>query len=295
MLTNKEKYEKYKPKKFLGQNFLVDDNIAKKIIKRLEIEEGDNVLEIGPGQGALTKHLVNCDCRYAAVELDKGIAENLSNEYNGKLKVVHKDFLKVDLEEDFKGYFDKRKKIKVIGNIPYNITSQILFKLFESGEQVDRAIIMMQKEVAHRLTAKPDTKDYGILAVNTQVNSQPKLLFNVPPTAFFPKPRVESTVVLLLFTAGPSAIEDAAIFKRLVKESFGKRRKVMSNSLKDMFEELHLSFKCVNFDFTRRPENVPVLEFIELANNIHLMVKAKKSTDKLIEGSNEPTNKHSNE
>jgi 16S rRNA (adenine1518-N6/adenine1519-N6)-dimethyltransferase len=287
LLTNKEKYEKYKPKKFLGQNFLVDDNIARKIIKALEIEEGDNVLEIGPGQGALTKHLVNYNCRYAAVELDKGIAEDLSEQYEGRLKVVHSDFLKVNLEKDFKDYFDSRKRIKIIGNIPYNITSEILFKLFESREHVDRAVIMMQKEVAHRLAAKPDTKDYGILAINTQVNSTPRLLFNVPATAFFPKPRVESTVVLLTFAPGPSAIENMQLFKRLVKESFGKRRKVMSNSLKDMFEELNISFKCVNFDFSRRPENVTILEFTELANNIRLMADAKESTDKLIEGGNE--------
>ncbi|MCB0720757.1 MAG: ribosomal RNA small subunit methyltransferase A [Ignavibacteriae bacterium] len=265
LLSNKEKYKKYRPKKFLGQNFLVDNNIARKIISSLDIAEGDNVLEIGPGHGALTKFLVEKDCNYSAVELDKSIYENLQQEYGDKINLVHKDFLKLTGQE-IRSLFNNKSKIKIIGNIPYNITSEILFRIFDMRDDISIAIMMMQKEVAHRLTAKPNTKDYGILAVQTGLYSDVKILFNVPPTAFFPKPRVHSSVVK--FRLKDIKIKNEDLFKTVVRTSFGQRRKVMSNSLKQFFEESGIDINSINFDFSRRPESLTIDEFLHLTNLI---------------------------
>lgn len=270
-LTNaSDKFEKYRPKKFLGQNFLVDENIAKKIVASLNIQPDDYVIEIGPGQSSLTKYLIELTKNFVAVELDKHIVEKLRAE--GKIDVVHKDFLKLDFDKDLPKFTDKKKKLKIIGNIPYNITSQILFMLFDNAERVDSALLMMQKEVARRLTAVPNTKDYGILATQTQVFTTPKLLFNVPPTAFFPKPKVDSTVVKFDFHSVKHKIENYPLFKSLVKASFGQRRKTMRNSLKKFFEENKLSFENFDFDFSRRAESVSIDEYISLNDAINKQV-----------------------
>jgi 16S rRNA (adenine1518-N6/adenine1519-N6)-dimethyltransferase len=262
LMNASDKFEKYRPKKFLGQNFLVDENIAKKIVASLDIQKDDYVIEIGPGQSSLTKYLITLTNNFVAVELDKHIVEKLRTE--GKIDVIHKDFLDLDFDKDIPKFTDKTKKLKIIGNIPYNITSQILFMLFDNAERVDSALLMMQKEVAKRLTAVPNTKDYGILAIQTQVFTTPKLLFNVPPTAFFPKPKIDSTVVKFEFHQVKHKIENYPLFKSLVKASFGQRRKTMRNSLKKFFEDNKLSFDNFNFDFSRRAESVSIEEYIAL-------------------------------
>lgn len=276
MISTKQKYELYKPKKFLGQNFLVDDNIAKKIVASLGIAENDTVIEIGPGRGVLTKYIQELTDNFYAVELDRSIFEDLKIEYGGSINLIHKDFLKIDLDADI-SIDDRSKRFKVIGNIPYNITSEILFRLFESADRVDSAVLMMQKEVAKRLTAVPDTKDYGILAIQTQLHTVPKILFNVPPTAFFPKPNVFSSIVKLDFRRDLSGIKDRRLFKELVRESFGKRRKTMRNSLKKFFERNELDVEKINFDLSRRPENVTIREFELLSNDLFELILNKNS------------------
>lgn len=272
MISNEDKYNKYKPKKFLGQNFLVDENIAKKIVSSLEIKPGDIVIEIGPGQGVLTKYISALTENLIAVELDRSIHEKLSAEYSGKAKIIHKDFLKFDLEKDLTVIPDAnvsgKIKLKVIGNIPYNITTEILFRLFDSADKMESAVLMMQKEVAKRLTAQPNTKDYGILAVQTQFSSAPKILFNVPPTAFFPKPNVESSIVRFGFNENKYRVADKKLFKSLVRNSFGQRRKTMKNSLKRFFEMNEISFDEIEFDFSRRAESLSIEEFTELSDRI---------------------------
>jgi len=270
LISNKEKYELYKPKKFLGQNFLVDENIARKIVASLDVKNDDIVIEIGPGQGVLTKYLAALTENLVAVEIDKSIYERLSDEYKGKLQIIHKDFLKIDFNTELPKAKSKEKKLKIIGNIPYNITTEILFRLYDLNIELDSAILMMQKEVAKRLVAKPNSKDYGILAIQTQVHSSPKILFDVPPTAFFPKPRVYSSIVKFNFKETKYQISDKNIFKALVKESFGQRRKTMKNSLKKYFDKNGILFDVFNFDFTRRAESVSIEEFAELANKITL-------------------------
>ena len=276
LISTKQKYELYKPKKFLGQNFLVDDNIAKKIVASLGIAENDTVIEIGPGRGVLTKYIQELTDNFYAVELDRSIFEDLKIEYGGSINLIHKDFLKIDLDADI-SIDDRSKRFKVIGNIPYNITTEILFRLFESADRVDSAVLMMQKEVAKRLTAVPDTKDYGILAIQTQLHTVPKILFNVPPTAFFPKPNVFSSIVKLDFRRDLSGIKDRRLFKELVRESFGKRRKTMRNSLKKFFERNELDVEKINFDLSRRPENVTIREFELLSNDLFELILNKNS------------------
>ena len=277
-INNTDKYEKYRPKKFLGQNFLVDENIARKIVDSLNIKDDDFILEIGPGHGALTKYFLESAKNYLAVEIDKSIAEklrvNLFSDSKGKnINIIQKDFLKFDFEKDLKEFLPGRdKEIKISGNLPYNITTEVLFKLFENKDRVSSAVLMIQKEVAQRLIAKPNTKEYGILAVFTQYNSKVSILFNVPPTAFFPKPRVNSSVIEIKLKRDENKVKDYEIFRALVRESFGKRRKTMRNSLKDFFERKKINCGKIDFDFSRRPENLTIDEFVSLANDIQLII-----------------------
>lgn len=276
MISTRQKYEIYKPKKFLGQNFLVDDNIAKKIVNSLDINKNDTVIEIGPGRGVLTKYISGLTENFYAVEIDRSIFEKLNSEYGDKIKLIHKDFLKIDLDSEIISN-DLSGKIKIIGNIPYNITTEILFKLFESGLRIDSAVLMMQREVAKRLTAVPDTKDYGILAIQTQIHTTPKILFNVPPTAFFPKPNVFSSIVKLDFRKDFSDFSERHMFKEIVRESFGQRRKTMRNSLRKFFERNFINTAEIDFDLSRRPENVTILEFKKLSNDIDCLIRNKKA------------------
>ena len=276
MISNKEKFLKYKPKKFLGQNFLVDDNIAKKIIRACDIKKNDSLIEIGPGHGALTKHLIKLTKDYLAIEIDHTIIEKLRLQFDNKLKIIHKDFLKLDFDSELNDIFNMKNKLKIIGNVPYNITTEILFKLFELKDKIEFAVMMIQKEVAQRITAKPNTKAYGILAIQTQLNTSPEILFNVPPTAFFPKPKVHSSVIKLEFGKEKYKLDDKTLFKKIVKESFGKRRKVMRNSLKNLFDDLNIVTNRIEFDFSRRPENVSIHEFVTLSNEISLLRKIQK-------------------
>lgn len=274
MITTRQKYELYKPKKFLGQNFLTDNNIARKIVASLDIKRNDVVIEIGPGRGVLTKYISELTDKFYAVELDKSIFEELSIHYGSSINLIHKDFLKFDLETDI-AEEHRSERIKIIGNIPYNITTEILFRLFDSVDKINSAVLMMQKEVAGRLTAVPNTKDYGILAIQTQLHTLPKILFNVPPTAFFPKPKVHSSIVKLEFKNEKSSVADSRMFKELVRESFGQRRKTMRNSLKKFFERNLINPEEIDFDLSRRPENVSVSEFEKLSDNLFNLINKK--------------------
>lgn len=270
MLSSKSKYEKYKPKKRFGQNFLVDDNIARKIVKSLEISEEDTVIEIGPGKGALTKHLINETKRFLAVEIDTKVAEELKN--NG-YNVILKDFLQFDFKEDIPQEL-RGSNIKIIGNIPYNITSGILFKFLDSNIKIRSCVMMIQKEVAERLVAKVNTKPYGILAVQFQAMASVKQLFNVPPTAFFPKPEVTSSVIRLTFDENKIRIDNVIVFKEFVRSAFSKRRKTLKNSLKDFFEKYDLKSHDYDIDYSRRAESLTVREFVDISNKLAEKIKS---------------------
>ena len=276
MNSNQSKYEKYRPKKFLGQNFLTDENLAKKIVNSLDIKPDDTLVEIGPGQGVLTKYLVELTDDLFAVELDRHIVEELKIKYGNNLQLIHKDFLKVDIAEEIFSKRKNKRKLKIIGNIPYNITTEIIFRLTENRDMISDAVLMMQKEVAQRLTSPHGNKDYGILAVLIQLYTIPKILFNVPPEAFFPKPRVTSSVVKFKFPEDIHKEIDYKLLSEVVKKSFGKRRKTMRNSLKEFFIEKEIEQDNIDFDFTRRPESLSIDEFLKLTEDIAELMSSVK-------------------
>ena len=254
-----------RPKKSLGQNFLQDTNVARKIVRALHLERDDCVLEIGPGKGALTSLLLDEVHAMRAVELDKDLAHRLAETYGKKLTIFVQDVLSVDLRSIAAV---SGRKLRIVGNIPYNITSPILFWIFDSCDVVSDSTLMMQREVAQRLVAKPRTKEYGILSIFAQYYSAPKLLFTVSPESFYPVPDVVSTVVSLDFSAQrePRAKEEG-VFRAIVRGTFGKRRKTLRNGLKSL-EIPDKTLLLLSIDANRRPEELSVAEFVGLANEV---------------------------
>ncbi|RMD50614.1 MAG: ribosomal RNA small subunit methyltransferase A [Ignavibacteria bacterium] len=244
-----------KPLKKFGQNYLNDANIIKKIVDEFNPQQNDTIIEIGPGRGALTKLLSDSGANIIAVEIDTRVIEGLKKEFPN-VEFINDDFLKMDLAKF-------GTNIRVIGNIPYNITSPILFKLFENNNIIQDAVLMMQDEVAKRLIAKPNTKDYGILSVLTQFYTDVKYCFKISPNVFYPKPKVNSAVVHLIISS-QLQYPNKSFFNKVVKASFGNRRKTLKNSLKNSIFE-NCEFENIEFDFSRRAENLSLDEFIKLA------------------------------
>ncbi|MEE9187289.1 MAG: 16S rRNA (adenine(1518)-N(6)/adenine(1519)-N(6))-dimethyltransferase RsmA [Bacteroidota bacterium] len=258
-----------KPRKQLGQHFLVDVNVARKIIRALDVHPEEVILEIGPGCGALTRFLRDQAKRLILVELDARLVASLRSDYQVETtRILHQDFLDFDLRRASREY---KRKLRVVGNLPYNITSPILFKLIDACDVVQNAVVMIQLEVAERIVARPHTKDYGILSVFCQFYSKPTLLFKVSPNAFSPRPKVYSGLLDLDFSRRPShALKDERLFRKVVRSTFGKRRKTLLNSLKyaDLPRTNGAFWKKVDFDLSRRPEDLTVEEFVNLTNRI---------------------------
>jgi len=253
-----------RPKKSLGQHFLHDDNIARKIVRLFEPAPDETVLEIGPGRGALTGHLAAAVGRLFLVELDDRAADNLRGRFpDERVTVLHQDILDTDLTAIAR---DSGSTLRVIGNIPYNITTPILFHVLEHRAVIEDATIMMQREVARRLVALPRTKDYGILSVFFQLYTEPRLLFDVPPTAFLPPPRVVSSVIHLGMRVEPRyRVIDQTFFKELVRAVFGTRRKMLRHSLRRFFEQRGAALPEA-FRLEQRPEELAVEELVRLSN-----------------------------
>ena len=252
-----------KPKKSLGQNFLRDENILRKIAGSLHLQKADVVMEIGAGHGALTKYLIREAGVVLAVEFDERAIPALREQFGDQISIIQNDILKVDLSAYARLY---GTKLRIVGNIPYYLTSDILFFLFENQNAVIDATLMMQLEVAQRLSAGPKTKEYGVLSIFTQLNTECKQLFKVSRNVFFPKPQVDSAVVhLRMRHAQPDF--DVNLFRSIVRSTFGKRRKTLRNGLKYLdFSESIL--KKLNFDLDRRPEDLSVQEFILLTKEL---------------------------
>ncbi|MEX1275901.1 MAG: 16S rRNA (adenine(1518)-N(6)/adenine(1519)-N(6))-dimethyltransferase RsmA [Bacteroidota bacterium] len=252
-----------KPKKSLGQNFLHDDNIARNIVQSLALQSGDHLLEIGPGKGALTKFLIRKTPDFLAVELDPRAVALLRETFGDSLELLQTDVLTVsliDLAEQ------RRARFKVVGNIPYYITSEILFWLLDQHEAVLEATLMVQLEVAQRFVAKPRTKEYGILSIFSQHYTEPRLLFKVSRNSFYPVPKVDSAVVRLVFKRDlPDC--DHLLFRNIVRATFGKRRKTLRNGLKFMgFTDDQLD--SIGFDLTRRSEELSPQDYVELSGKL---------------------------
>lgn len=250
-----------KAKKHLGQHFLRDENIAKKIADTLSLKDYKNVLEIGPGMGVLTKYLLEKETTTYVIEIDTESVEYLQVNYlNLAPRIIEKDFLKYDLNEVFNG-----EPFAIIGNFPYNISSQIVFKALEMRDQIPEFSGMFQKEVAQRICSKEGSKVYGILSVLTQAFYEAEYLFTVPPSVFNPPPKVDSGVLRLTRKASYKLPCNEKLFFRVVKAGFQQRRKTLRNSLKafDLSDNLK-----ANVIFGKRPEQLAVSEFIELTQLI---------------------------
>jgi 16S rRNA (adenine1518-N6/adenine1519-N6)-dimethyltransferase len=254
-----------RPKQSLGQNFLRDENIARKIVAAVAPQPNDIVLEIGPGEGALTKYLVSSCRRLIVVDIDERVIRRMQATYpKGEVEILHRDFLETDLASLRSG----AAKLRIVGNIPYNITTPILFHILDHRDHVQDATLMMQREVARRLIAQPKTKDYGILAVFCQLFTRVRLLFDVSPTCFFPVPGVTSSVVQLHMREQPShTLADEEFFRAMVRSVFGKRRKTLRNSLKYFLEQV--PELPSSFDLSQRPEELSIAQLVALANVLH--------------------------
>ena len=246
-----------KAKKHLGQHFLRDENIAKKIADTLTLNGYKKVLEIGPGMGVLTKYLLEKDITTYVIEIDTESVEYLQVNYlNLAPRIIEKDFLKYDLNEVFKG-----EPLAIIGNFPYNISSQIVFKALEMRDQIPEFSGMFQKEVAQRICEKEGSKTYGILSVLTQAFYDAEYLFTVPPGVFNPPPKVDSGVMRLIRKENYTLPCDEKLFFKVVKQAFQQRRKTLRNSLKTFNLSDNLKANTI---FGQRPEQLTVAQFIEL-------------------------------
>ena len=236
---------KQRAKKSLGQNFLVDTNIARKIVDELCILEGEQVVEIGPGKGALTRLIVRKGAKVVGVEKDFQLSESLRAEFcsTPSFELVNGDFL----DYQFKTY---DKLVKVVGNIPYNLTSKIVSKLVDSRSKLDFAVLMLQEEVADRLAAKWGTKSYGALSVRLQLTAGVKKLFQVPPTCFQPRPKVTSQVIKISFQ-NRDALADEERFVTFIKKAFGMRRKMLRHFISHYYGKLSLEKLPQNFHVMR--------------------------------------------
>ncbi len=247
-------------KKHLGQHFLTDENIAKKIADSLTGSGYEDVLEIGPGMGVLTKFLIKKN-RTSLIEIDPESVAYLKQHYPELTDRIHQlDFLKTDLNQ-----LIPNRPFAVIGNFPYNISSQILFKTLENKASIPEFAGMFQKEVAQRITAGPGSKIYGILSVLTQAFYHAEYLFTVPPGVFMPPPKVESGVIRLLRKQDTSLGVPEDFFFKVVKTAFNQRRKTLRNSLKSFELSDHLKEDSI---FALRPEQLSVEEFIALTKKI---------------------------
>ena len=263
-----------KMSKKLGQNFLIKRGIVDEIVKAADLHDGEPVLEIGPGIGTLTQGLAQSGANVTAIELDTRLLEVLDTtlaQY-GNVKIVHGDVLKLDVPSIM-----NHEPFKVVANLPYYITTPIIMSLLESRLPIERLVVMVQKEVALRMVAKPGTKDYGALSVAVQYYTKPDIVLDVPPKSFLPAPAVTSSVIrCVLRDKPPVDVIDERLFFRVVKAGFAQRRKTFANTMKttglskDRIEELLAE---ANIDGQRRGETFTLQEFADVANAWAALIK----------------------
>ena len=260
-------------KKSFGQHFLINENLSEKIANSLLMEsDTKNVLEIGPGKGVLTKHLLKQDINLRVVEADKDMVAYLDTNYP-KLKdnIIFLDFLKLDMAKVFDG-----ESFYLIGNYPYNISSQILFKMVKHRELIPEMIGMFQKEVSDRVIAPPGSKTYGVVSVLIQAYYTGETVVKVSPGSFNPPPKVMSSVIRLRRKENFELGCDYSFFRTVVKTAFGQRRKMMRNTLKGLVKDPAL---LKDSYFTRRPEELGVEEFVDLTLKIQASQDSVSDTE----------------
>ena len=248
-----------KPRKRFGQNFLVDQGLIGKIIRSFDTRPGEQVVEIGPGQGALTEHLVNTGCDLTLVEIDRDLADLLAERFPN-VNSINEDVLKADLPAVI-----SEPPVRVIGNLPYNISTPLMFRLFKHLELFHDMHFMLQLEVVNRMTAEPSTKSYGRLSIMTQLYCQAEKLFEVPPEAFNPRPKVQSAIVRLEPRHRIAQV-DTGVIEPMLIQAFSSRRKTIRNALKGLISESEL--ESLGLSPTLRPENLSVEDYIACSNLI---------------------------
>ena len=251
------------PKKALGQNFLQDPNIIRKIVAALNIKSGDRVLEIGPGRGALTELILSEADQLHIIEFDRQLVSYWQQrcEQHGNLTVHASDILKFDMND---ALHDHHGPIKVVGNLPYNISSPVLFHLLPFAGHIDSQLFMLQKEVVDRMCAVPGNKQYGRLSVVLQQRYRIEALFTVPPNAFFPAPKVASAMVRLTpYEDIPFPVQNQTQFEQLVKQAFSQRRKTLRNCLKGTLDSEQI--ESVGIDPGARAETLLIGDFTALS------------------------------
>lgn len=259
---------KLRADKKLGQNFLIDAEVVRRIVEAAELTAENAVLEVGPGIGTLTQGLAESGAAVTAVELDSRLLPVLATTLEGydNVRVVHGDILKVDIKETVGA-----EQFKVCANLPYYITTPIIFALLEKRLPMERLVAMVQKEVAVRMTAAPGGRDYGALSVAMQYYTEPEIAFIVPPSSFIPAPAVDSAVIVCKRRQQPPVdIVDEELFFRVVKASFSLRRKMLSNSLKNMgidAARVGRWLTLAEIDGKRRAETLSLQEFAALTNS----------------------------
>ncbi|SDE53330.1 16S rRNA (adenine1518-N6/adenine1519-N6)-dimethyltransferase [Paenibacillus sp. UNCCL117] len=270
-------------KKSLGQNFLIDQNVLNRIVSAAEMGSSKGALEIGPGIGALTQQLAKIASKVVAVEIDQRLlpmlAETLAPYPHAE--VVHADVLKVDLQALFAEHFQGVDKVSVVANLPYYVTTPILMKLLEERLPLENIVVMIQKEVAERMAAKPGGKEYGSLSIAVQYYCEPELVAIVPQTVFIPQPNVDSAVIKLKVRETPAVVvEDEAFFFEVVQASFTQRRKTIYNNLaakyftKETKQELERLLHEAGIEPSRRGETLSMAEYATLSRTLSAYLAA---------------------
>lgn len=270
----------FRPKKRLGQNFLINEAAAQRIVDFARISRDDVVVEIGPGLGILTRPLLERAREVIAVEIDERLCDILGKNFPGygNLKVVCEDILKVGIQS-----LVKDGKVKIVGNLPYYITSPLIFHLLEQRRAIDSILITLQKEVAERILASPGTKDCGAISVGVRFYTRPSHVGTISRAQFWPRPKVDAGVIKLEVLDSPSVpVGDEELFFKVVRASFGKRRKMILNSLskaktlglkKDL---LMKAFLDAEIDFRKRPEELSIEKFARISDLVGGLIGEKK-------------------
>ncbi|MDF2881909.1 MAG: rRNA methyltransferase [Clostridiaceae bacterium] len=264
----------FKFSKSLGQNFLIDNSVLEDIVTNADISKDDFVIEIGPGIGTLTKELLLRAKRVCSIELDSDLIPILEEELKefNNLKIIHKDALKIDYNE----IIGEEKSVKLVANLPYYVTTPIIAKLLNEHYNFKSLTIMIQKEVAERITSKPDCKEYGAISILVQYYCDAKIIRKVTCSSFVPQPKVDSMVVRLDRLAEPrTKLDNIELFFKIVRSSFNMRRKTLWNALKNISldkDKLEMAFRESGIDSKRRGETLSIEEFGELSNCINKLL-----------------------
>ena len=251
-----------KPKKSLGQNFLHDKNIIDKIIDASKINSSDEILEVGPGTGNLTKFIISQKPKKIyVIEKDKNLANILENHYSSKIKIIKKDILKIPHE------FYAKKKFLILGNLPYNISTKILSNWCLNNKlSTTRMILMFQKEVAERILADVNSKEYGRITILSKWKFDINKITDVKPNSFFPRPKVHSTVLEFTPKKKVHKIKDPKNLEKITKIFFSQRRKMIKKPINILFKNSKFNYKKFDIDPTCRPQNINISKYLEIVN-----------------------------